>query len=610
MKQYLTGMALISASMVSAAEMQQLTIDGKTISLSNSASLAPKVTRFSSNDGSLTVTDVGGKIAGSYHSKDGQFRVSGSWAAPVVTKLSPSFENDMQGMALPSKKELKTIQAKYAQQTQAQNDYVVDVIIWIDDLFLDELGMAGTRALAWEKIAYTNEVLANSNIPMTINPIVMETREMPEHDGTVVNLATGWFLNPDNGSESRIAYRDNWGADLFHVLKKRDDDDGSCGRVSYSTDFDEWLVIGVSSIGNECSVATFSHEVGHTLHAFHEREAYDLSDEQKLEYNYGFTCAGGASLMHTQWGTYNRQAFFSSPDKTYQDVACGSPKGEDDASDNSRALTEYASWRSGLKTQPSVLTGVTLSLDKAETTESDEAVTLTLTLDAAVESETSVEVFVQTGSATPDVDYTGIAERVVFAAGETVKTVTLNIVDDADFEAEETIDVLVQWPFRLTLNDSAEQTITLTDNDVQTGKVAFESSSVTVKENVSTVSLNLKRTDGSTSDISFNVVTEDGSATAGTDYEAIDQAVTFADGETQKAITVNIKGDTSDSNRTFDLILSGEQTGAITRATVTIENVAEVVTPPPAEEKSSGGGSMGWFIGGLLGLFLFRRKSH
>ena len=67
----------------------------------------------------------------------------------------------------------------------------------------------------------------------------------------------------------------------------------------------------------------------------------------------------------------------------------------------------------------------------------------------------------------------------------------------------------------------------------------------------------LTRTEGSTGEVSVTLNLSDGTATAGSDYDATPITVTFADGETTKIVTIPIVNDTSsEPNETINLTLS------------------------------------------------------
>ena len=88
----------------------------------------------------------------------------------------------------------------------------------------------------------------------------------------------------------------------------------------------------------------------------------------------------------------------------------------------------------------------------------------------------------------------------------------------------------------------------------------------------------------STSTVTVNYATANGTATAGSDYTATSGTLSFAAGETSKTITVSVLGDkTVESNENFTLVLSspsGATLGSTASATVTIiDNDSTTVLP-------------------------------
>lgn len=89
---------------------------------------------------------------------------------------------------------------------------------------------------------------------------------------------------------------------------------------------------------------------------------------------------------------------------------------------------------------------------------------------------------------------------------------------------------------------------------------------------------------GGTDAFSVSYATADGTATAGSDYQATSGTLTFAAGETSKTITVAINGDTTvEGDETFSLALSNATNGATIAHGVgqgTITNDDTATTPP------------------------------
>lgn len=95
------------------------------------------------------------------------------------------------------------------------------------------------------------------------------------------------------------------------------------------------------------------------------------------------------------------------------------------------------------------------------------------------------------------------------------------------------------------------------------GRIQFQTSSYSVSESVGTVNITIMRS-GSAGNVSVDFATQNGTATAGSDYVNATTTVNFADGETSKTIPITINEDaTPEGNETINLTLSNPQGGAV-----------------------------------------------
>jgi|CXWL01.1.fsa_nt_gi plastocyanin len=106
------------------------------------------------------------------------------------------------------------------------------------------------------------------------------------------------------------------------------------------------------------------------------------------------------------------------------------------------------------------------------------------------------------------------------------------------------------------------------------GSLSFASATANVGESAGHVTLTLRRTLGDDGAVSAQVTTANGTATAGVDYTALSQTVSWADNDDdQKTVQVAILGDSADeSAETFTVSLSGVTGGA------TVDNGVATVT--------------------------------
>jgi hypothetical protein len=192
----------------------------------------------------------------------------------------------------------------------------------------------------------------------------------------------------------------------------------------------------------------------------------------------------------------------------------------------------------------------------AEDYASYHGVAFTVTLSEA--SAKPIEVQYQTldGTATSPSDYYGRSDKLVFAAGETRKTLSITSRSDKLYEPDETFFVNLTGTTNATIADGQGQGTLVNDDPVPTLRI----NQTYVREGASGMTdavFEVTLTNGTYQTVIVNYTTADGTATAGSDYVAASGSVTFNPGETAKSIKVQVIGDSVDeANETFTVNLS------------------------------------------------------
>src|SRR5262249_4675679 len=158
----------------------------------------------------------------------------------------------------------------------------------------------------------------------------------------------------------------------------------------------------------------------------------------------------------------------------------------------------------------------------------------------------SVNFATASGTATAGSDYTTSGGTLTFASGETSKTFTIPILDDAVVEGVETVNLVLSSPTGgATLGSQATAVLTIVDDDVpQPCSLQFSAAIYSVNENQGTASTTTTRSGCSNGPVSVNFETSNGTATAGSDYTATSGTLNFAAGETSQTFTIAILDDT------------------------------------------------------------------
>jgi hypothetical protein len=140
----------------------------------------------------------------------------------------------------------------------------------------------------------------------------------------------------------------------------------------------------------------------------------------------------------------------------------------------------------------------------------------------------------------------------------------------------------------------------------------FTAANLTVAEDAGTINLSVTRANGDVGVATVTVTTQDGSASAGSDYTAANTMITWDDGEDgMKTVPIGILNDsTQEGAETFTVSLTGAigaSIGSPASATITIN----------ANDGASGGGGGGggggaidllFLLSGLAGLGVLRRQ--
>jgi hypothetical protein len=214
----------------------------------------------------------------------------------------------------------------------------------------------------------------------------------------------------------------------------------------------------------------------------------------------------------------------------------------------------------------------TVSVNSPSANEGDSGTTnLTFTLSLSNTSSQPVTVNYTTadGTALAGTDYAAASGSVTFAPGETSKTVTVAVTGDRTYEPDET------FALRATLGSTTVSgTGTIVNDDpvptVSAGNVSVSEGDSGTTNAVFTVSL----TNPTSTAITVDFATADGSAVAGSDYNASSGTLTFAPGETSKTVSVAVRGDTTyEPDETFVLNLANASGATLgSGATGTIQN--------------------------------------
>ncbi|UEQ17424.1 putative Ig domain-containing protein [Xanthomonas phaseoli] len=168
------------------------------------------------------------------------------------------------------------------------------------------------------------------------------------------------------------------------------------------------------------------------------------------------------------------------------------------------------------------------------------------------------------GTATNGTDYATINSPLVIAAGQTSGTITVNPTPDTTVEPDETVVISLNAGSGYTVGSPNSATGTILNDDLpglSINDVSVNEGNAGTTNATFTVSLSAPAGAGG---VSFDLVTADGTATAGVDYAASSLTRTIPAGSSSATFTVLVNGDTlAEPDETFFVNVSN-----VTGATV------------------------------------------
>lgn len=169
--------------------------------------------------------------------------------------------------------------------------------------------------------------------------------------------------------------------------------------------------------------------------------------------------------------------------------------------------------------------------------------------DFVLTNSVSVDFTTEPSSATANVDYLTSSGTLVFAPGETRKTVSIPLINDGLSEAGEVFRVVLRNPAGLAIASPSRVTFTIQDNEVGYEiERSGNSDRLFARENSGEVLVSIFRVGdfNFTSSVDFRTYADGGAvniATQGQDFLVDSGTVTFGPGETNKTIALHLLDD-------------------------------------------------------------------
>ena len=197
----------------------------------------------------------------------------------------------------------------------------------------------------------------------------------------------------------------------------------------------------------------------------------------------------------------------------------------------------------------------TLTAQASPTSEDAGSILVTFNLSAPAIGGETVDYSLSEGTASEGDDYPMDNGQVTFQEGETSTTLTVDIVNDDEFEIDETFSVDLSNPSGLQLGLSSLELTILNDDEVPATDLTVTASAPATNEGIIGMVITLELSAPAEGGEGFNFTLNSGTAIAGQDFiDWIGGQVVFEEGETsQNLILTMIDDDVVEPDETFSI---------------------------------------------------------
>lgn len=223
-----------------------------------------------------------------------------------------------------------------------------------------------------------------------------------------------------------------------------------------------------------------------------------------------------------------------------------------------------------MQSKPVQTSEINLGLDAYSVDENAGALVVTITLTPPGSQQVTVDFSTNmNGNAEAGVDYIGVRRRLAFPPGTTQVETEVPIVDDRLVEGDETFEISLNAPQNAVLGNRATATVHILNDDVARLRVE----DVDAWEDAGGAVITVTQSTTSTLQTYVHIYTEDDSAVAGEDYEAIPPLTLLNIPPGARTATLAIAlydNDLIEPNKQFRVRLADPLNAVIERDTATV----------------------------------------
>jgi hypothetical protein len=225
--------------------------------------------------------------------------------------------------------------------------------------------------------------------------------------------------------------------------------------------------------------------------------------------------------------------------------------------------------------------------------EDDGAGTITVTLDAAQSGTVTVNYATSDGTAIAGTNYSPASGSLTFAPGVVCRTFQVPVLDDGNIEPTLTVNLTLSNPVGAALGSPSTAVLSIFDTDsaptVQFDSDNSQTANFTANESDGTATIVVTLSYAFNQTVTVAYATSDGTAVAGTDYQATNGTLTFNPGDVVQSFQVPIYDDgLPGPNKTVNLTLSNPTNATLgSPSTAVLTIIDDTPLPQPSVAFSS-----------------------
>lgn len=451
----------------------------------------------------------------------------------------------------------------------------LDILVVYDPVIdsVDGMFYALTQAALTQD--YLDETFANSGISTRPRLVGLErldpkTRNLPMALNRITDISTSPSQPSTDNEVAAIRQRlgelrAQYQPDVVVLLMKRDQASNgfsglATGYEGNTADADKRATAVVAAGFDDATGGSFdvaqilAHEVGHLLGAAHVRS----EPNSWRSYGYGKKCGSKADLMASGYvtGINGTLRLYSTPTVRNDGEACGVAPGQPEEADAATSAKDALVFVTAHAQEVARSGSFSIDTLPAWTIEPGSGATtlpVTIRRSGDASSAGSVQVVFYTEDDPRffkgDVAATQFgsqSQRVAFAAGETSKTVNLQVSpDDGKHRNDRFLRAQLLFPIGVNLGQSITAETAYLDRDHEQQAVGFDRTSIEISEGQTGV-VNLRRPGNPSCSgscyyglMGYRLTTANGSAVAGSDYVAVNTEGVVASGRDDNGVAVD-----------------------------------------------------------------------